>query len=91
MTDVKGIKKYKLGQFTVRQYPEEYIQLMREVVEYHPELDAIIRNKTALEEQLAEIGAYCNILLDGNYEFTTLCFKLFQKLRSKRSPIILLN
>lgn len=75
----------KIGQFTVEKFPEEYIQLMIEVTQYHPVLWSVIKNMNKVEEQLGEIGAYCKILLDGSYSFTDLCHDLYLRLKAARA------
>lgn len=75
---------YTKGDLTVRMFPEEFIQLIQEVETYHPLLADVIKTKKEVEEILGEIGAYCNILLDGHYQFTELCDKLYWALRSMR-------
>ena len=73
-------------------FPEEQIALMQEI-QNHPDLLTIL----AVQQHdphlhLAEIAAYCNILLDGTYtaeDINKLCDIMTRKLQEKRAIIVL--
>lgn len=76
-------------------FPESRIALAREVTN-HPDLMNLIskHKQEDFEIILAEIAAYCEIVLDATYtqeDINKLCDILWKKLRDKRTPIILLN
>jgi len=69
-------------------FSESRIQLDREI-KNHPELIRLLENHPAneFEIRLAEVAAYCGILLDGDYlpfELNDLCELCYWKLRQKR-------
>lgn len=81
------------------QFPEEWIQLNRELCSgLHPKLEPILA-AIAVEDtdlKLAQIAAYCEVMLDDVYTFeerTELCEILRQKLVLKRenpnAPLII--
>lgn len=70
----------------IEQFPEEWIELNKELCTgYHPKLESIL-SQHAVDEtdiKLAQIAAYCEVLLDGTYtldERSKLCDILRQKL-----------
>lgn len=80
-------KNYKELQF----FSEERVILSMETRE-HPELLALLSDKdvTDFELQLAQIAAYCEVIMDGEYlpqDIAHLCTILIHKLREKRGAI----
>ena len=79
-------------------YPEEYIELQKEL-RFHPVLlDRLQKfDQKDVELVIAEIAAYCEIVLDGIYveaDIVRLAELMIPKLRAKRQappPIILLH
>lgn len=76
-------------------FSESRIQLAKEV-KLHPELMERIQNhrQEDFEIILAEIAAYCDIVLHGNYypeDLDNLCEILYWKLRKKRSPLVIVT
>lgn len=76
-------------------FPRERLDLAQEVKE-HPDLLKLLANHKAdeFEIQIAEIAAYCDVILDGEYlqsDLDNLCTILVKKLRNKRSIIQVLN
>ncbi len=76
-------------------YSEARIALMREVSKNHPNLVFTMRASGVKPNdwpgQLAEIAAYCKVLMDGNYmpdELEALYPQLLAKLRKKGQIII---
>ncbi len=74
-------------------FSEARIALMREVSNNHPDLVYYIAATGSSDwgEVLAEIAAYVNVAMDGNYmpdELEALYPQLIQKLRSKGQIII---
>lgn len=74
-------------------FSPERIALQKELV-HHPELIALLQNHPAdeFEIRLAEIAAYCGVLMDGNYlphELDRLCGILVDKLMAKRCLLLL--
>lgn len=74
-------------------FSESRIQLQKEV-RNHPKLCELIADHpvTEFEEIIAEIAAYCNVIMDGAYypeDLDKLCDILYWKLRNSRSPLIL--
>lgn len=93
--DLTGNQKY-----TFEFFPQEYIDLNRELVtQNHPKLQAILAGYPAdeIDIKLAQIAAYCEVILDGDYTLESkmqLCKILKDKLvqlRESDSPIILLS
>lgn len=76
-------------------FPEPFIQLFREA-EHHPKLVQYLSKyppglESRLEEKIAEISAYCGIILDGVYtqpELEKLADILYNKLKRKRTLVI---
>lgn len=76
-------------------FPEP-INALRQEIDAHPELLAILACQADKDVyiQLAEIAAYCGIVLDGLYtrdDLIGLCDKMVNVLKSKRVAIITLN
>lgn len=71
-------------------FPLEYQALNREVATgYHPKLEAILSTVGAedLDMKLAQIAAYCGVMLDGVYTLDDrreLCAILWEKLQVLR-------
>jgi len=72
-------------------FPEEYIQLNREIT-YHPALQALLAKhpEQEFELKLAEVAAYCFIEVDGEFtqeelrKLATLCIARLQQLQGVR-------
>ena len=69
-------------------FPEEFIQLNKEV-EYHPVLVEYLAKHppNEYEIRMAEISAYCGVILDGSYtydEMKKLADILTKKLKEAR-------
>lgn len=69
---------------------------LQEELKNHPELCKLIANHPAdqFEHRLAEIAAYCDVLLDDYYtqdELSNLCELLTSRLVDKRTQYLLLN
>lgn len=67
---------------------------LQEELRFHPELCELIAKHPASEFELriAEIAAYCDILLDGYYtpdELSKLCGIMAAKLYERRTQLIL--
>jgi hypothetical protein len=76
-------------------FPTALIELNREVA-YHPDLVEILSKQESpdLEVRLAEIAAYCEIILDGFYtqdDISRIADECIRRLKSKRVGIILLH
>ena len=75
-------------------FPQQLLELRQEAsnpahLELHKRLDG---TDTDVYVQLAEIAAYCDIILDGNYtqgDVLQLCELLTKKLYQKRTQLIL--
>lgn len=71
-------------------FPQEYIELQRELATgIHQQIVAIIERYPAdeMDIKLAQIAAYCEVILEGDYNLTdrrALCKVLTEKLVSKR-------
>lgn len=73
-------------------FPKPVLALQEEIT-YHPKLQKLLAQYEGHEavEKLAEIAAYCGVLLDGYYTFdeqVALCDVLVEKLRAKRTEEI---
>lgn len=79
---------YKQGSYTVRQFPESFIQLMMEIEKNHPALWFIVKNRTSPEHILEETATYCQCVVAGAYRFSELCDRLLTELRSKGAIVI---
>ena len=74
-------------------FSPQRLALQQEVMQ-HPELMTLLANHGGAEweTKLAEIAAYCGVILDGAYlpeELDNLCDILIRKLQEKRTLIIL--
>lgn len=79
-------------------FPQEFIELQREIITNHPALRDLLANQTDTDPELqfakciAEITAYCNIVLDDTYveadliKIADLCI---WRLRAKAAPKII--
>lgn len=79
---------FKQGKQTVVIFPESFIQLNMES-QHHPKLRMELSLHPADEwvERIAEVAAYCNIVLDGFYtleQLDTLAQELYKILKSMR-------
>lgn len=77
-------------------FPESYLALQQELADNHPELAARIAKHppSEFEFRIAEIAAYCDVILDGYYtpeDLEKLCNLLWTKLKQKSTGLILLN
>lgn len=84
-----------MGRVVIEMFHEDRIALDREI-QNHPALMERLVNHPAdeFEMRLAEIAAYCEVVLHGDYlakDLDHLCGVLVKKLRAKSSPIIILN
>lgn len=73
-------------------FPQVRIDLAQEL-QYHPELQQLLANHNAedFEVKLAEVAAYCDVMLDGYYlpeEIDSICRLLIDRLRKKRILIV---
>ena len=76
-------------------FSESRIQLQREV-QQHPALCELVANHpvTEFETILAEIAAYCGIVLDGSYtkeDLDKLCDILYWRLRDARGAVSIVS
>lgn len=76
-------------------FSDSRIALNHEIVE-HPELCVLLANHPAqeFEIRLAEIAAYCEVVLDDWYtpkDLDKLCDILWNKLREKRGGIVVVS
>ena len=74
-------------------FPEELIALRQEI-DHHPDLLTILAGQADKDVyvQIAEIAAYCGIVLDGMYtrdDIIGLCDKCIKALQAKRISIII--
>jgi len=77
-------------------FAEERVRLAKEISENHPKLVELLQKHPQAEFEiiLAEVAAYCEVVLDGTYlqtDIDKLCDILYKKLVAKRVPIILLS
>ena len=77
----------------IEYFPPHMIELQEEIFN-HPELCRLLANHPPQEKEmrLAEIAAYCGIILNGMYmpeDIDKLCEILHRKLVEKRIQIIL--
>jgi len=69
---MNGSKIYNVGQYVVNEVPQEYQELIKEIMQNHPDLFAVLEAKKGrVEEQLEEIATYLNVLIEGKYRFQT--------------------
>lgn len=75
-------------------FPKEFVQLQHEIMHNHPQLaDKLMQlseDNVGLETIMGEIGAYCEIVLDGEYMPVELCNRFLKKLREATAIRILL-
>lgn len=79
-------------------FGENKIAFIKELQSYHPELNGLIIQKHGHEDAdtifhmaLAEVSAFFEIILDGDYndeEIENLCGILLQKLVQSRTPLL---
>lgn len=70
-------------------FPDEVINLQREIAHYHPELQQKLAKHPAheWEVKLAQIAQHCEVILDGTYleeDITKICAILEKKLMGMR-------
>ena len=80
------------GMKRIEMFPEEFFFLQQEI-RHHPELMARLTQQTDKDFyiQMNEISAYCNVVLDGDYDkddFTTLAKLCIARLQNMRVSII---
>lgn len=80
----------------IHEYFPEPLNALRQEIDNHPELLAILACQADKDVyiQIAEIAAYCNVVLDGYYtrdDFIKLCDIMVGILKAKRVSIITLN
>jgi len=71
---------------------EQELQDLNKEISFHPDLQEILRQQTEKDiyVQLADISAFCGIVLDGDYtkgDILRLCALLTQKLYERRTGI----
>lgn len=80
------------GKYIMEIFPQEYIDLQRELMfQNHPKLIAILSTCGAeeIDLKLAHIASYCQVLMDGEYTLESrrnLCKILKEKLVLLREP-----
>ena len=84
-TFLPGVKRIEM-------FPEEFFFLQQEI-RFHPELMARLTQQEDKDFyiQMNEISAYCNVVLDGDYDkddFTALAKLCIDRLQSMRVSII---
>lgn len=91
--DAKPVDQtYGNGKYTFEFFPENYVALNKELYsQNHPKLQAIVSQYPAdeVDIKLAQIAAYCEIMLDGAYqvmERDQLCKILLERLILLREP-----
>lgn len=80
-------------------FPDEVINLQREILHYHPELQEKLAKHGAheWEVKLAQIAQHCEVILDGTYleeDIINICAILEKKLMEMRKDnrgILILN
>jgi len=78
----------------IHEYFPEELNALRQEIDHHPDLKTILAGQADKDVyiQIAEIAAYCGIVLDGLYtreDLIGLCGKMVQHLQSKRAIIVL--
>ena len=73
-------------------FPPEVLALQEEITR-HPALIAQLAtcNSTAIEDRLAEVAAFCGVILDGTYDdadLVKLCGTLTNKLKEANEELI---
>lgn len=73
-------------------FETELIELRKEI-ENHPELMMILQAQQSpdIYVHIAEIAAYCNVLLDGTYskeDILAICEECRKRLKNKREIIV---
>lgn len=64
------VQNWGNGKYTFELFPQEYIDLNLELCTgFHPKLEKIIQGypMDAMDIKLAQIAAYCEVMLDGDY------------------------
>jgi hypothetical protein len=88
----KNFKFESNQKYIIERFPQEYIDLNYELcTQNHPKLHAILAGYPAdeIDIKLAQIAAYCEVMLDGDYELESrmqLCKILKEKLILLREP-----
>jgi hypothetical protein len=75
------------------EYFEPQLIELRKELEYHPDLMTILKLQESpdIYVHIAEIAAYCNVLLDGTYskeDILEICEICTKKLHDKREIIV---
>lgn len=73
---------------TLKMFPPSVVAMQKELAANHPELLAQVQNASTLNEQLAIVATYCDVIMDGMYDVGPACDYLLQKLKNKSSIII---
>ena len=75
----------------IQQWPEEVIELNRELASgLHFPLEEILNGlgeSVSFAERIGHIAAYCDLILDGNYDsdqIIKICEELIKRLKAKR-------
>ncbi len=86
---VKELTVKTAGGITLEYFPDE-LNALREEIDFHPQLQAILAGQADKDVyvHIAEIAAYCNILLAGDYtrdDIIELCGKFTEELKKRRT------
>ena len=84
-----GNRRIQLGQLDAFLFPESFIQMMVEIMNNHPALWDIVKEKPDVSEVLAEVGAYLGLLMEGEYSISKTSEDFYFQLRGKGASIIL--
>lgn len=81
--------------YTLVYFPDSYINLQKEIPN-HPDLVKLLENQPneLFEVRLAEVAAYCGVILDGYYipkQLEELCEILESHLILKRKGVAFIN
>ena len=97
----KDLTEWSNGKYTFELFPQEYIDLNKELYEGgHDKICNILGQYSAdeVDIKLAQIASYCEVMLDGDYTLENrmqLCKILKEKLvlmrPQQKSQVILLN
>ena len=88
------IKQLGNGKYVFEFFPQEFIDLNREIAcEKHPKLQAILAQYPAdeIDIKLAQTASYCEVMLDGDYTLdnrVALCKILKDKLVLMREELV---
>lgn len=81
------------GMKRIEMFPDEFFEIQKEL-RHHPELMARLTQQTDKDIyiQMNEVAAYCNVVLDGDYDLTDmteLCRLCIERLQRMRVAIII--